>query len=58
MKTDEHLSDAIGILSFGGESDAASFAVETAMAALAELDGRQVGEDIVAQIFHSFCVGK
>ena len=58
IKTDEHLSDAINILSLGGESDAASFAVETAMAALAELDGRQVGEDIVSQIFHSFCVGK
>ena len=57
-KTAALLSEAVEILSCDGEIDAASFAVETAMAALSELDGRQVGEDIVSQIFAKFCVGK
>ena len=57
-KTIEHLSEAVEILRFEGEIDAASFAVETAMASLAELDGRQVGDDVVSEIFAKFCVGK
>lgn len=57
-KTAELLSSAVEILGNDGEIDAASFAVETAMSALLELDGRQVGEDIVSQIFAKFCVGK
>ena len=57
-KTVALLSGALEILRDEGEIDAASFAVETAMGALAELDGRQVGDDIVSQIFSSFCVGK
>lgn len=58
VKTAALLSEAIEILDSDGEIDAASFAVETAMAAISELDGRQVGEDIVSQIFSKFCVGK
>ena len=58
VKTAALLSEAIEILDSDGEIDAASFAVETAMAAISELDGRQVGEDIVSQIFAKFCVGK
>lgn len=57
-KTAELLCGALEILACEGEIDAAAFAVETAMAALCELDGRQVGEDIVSQIFSKFCVGK
>ena len=57
-KTAALLSEAVEILGCGGEIDAASFAVETAMSALSELDGREVGEDIVSQIFAKFCVGK
>ena len=57
-KTSAYLTEATDILTSDGEIDAAAFAVETAMASLAELDGRQVGEDIVSQIFSSFCVGK
>ena len=52
------LDEAVAILENGGEIDASAFAVETAMASLAELDGREVGEDIVSRIFSSFCVGK
>ena len=31
---------------------------EGALAAFGELDGREVGESIVAEIFSKFCVGK
>ena len=53
-----HLSSAIALLGGGEEIDAAAFAVETAMASLSELDGRQVSDDIVSEIFSHFCVGK
>jgi len=32
--------------------------VELAMSALSELEGRQIGEEIVSEIFSKFCVGK
>ncbi len=38
--------------------DLACIGIEEAMAQLGELDGRQVGEEIVAEIFSKFCVGK
>ena len=53
-----HLVEAISILDGEEEIDAASFEVETAMASLSELDGRQVSDDIVSEIFAHFCVGK
>ncbi len=58
QKAADRLSEALGLVEGGFEIDAAAFAVEDAMGALAELDGRQVGEDIVSQIFANFCVGK
>lgn len=38
--------------------DACCVGVECAMAALGEVDGREIGEEIVADIFSRFCVGK
>ena len=38
--------------------DAASSDVERALGAIAELDGRAVSENVVADIFAKFCVGK
>lgn len=32
--------------------------IEAAMSAIGEVDGREIGEDIVAEIFSKFCVGK
>jgi len=54
----EELHAAEEILNGKYGTDAAAFAVEGAMGALAELDGRQIGEDIVSEIFSHFCVGK
>jgi tRNA modification GTPase len=49
---------AIEALSLGLELDICSVDIEAAMQQLAELDGREIGEDIVANIFSRFCVGK
>lgn len=57
-KTQTHLESALEILNLGGEVDAAAFEVESAMSALSELDGRQVSDDVVSEIFSHFCVGK
>ena len=39
-------------------ADTAGSELERAMAELGELDGREIGADIVDSIFHKFCVGK
>ena len=41
-----------------GAKPAIQLIVEEALAALGELTGRTVREDIVGRIFESFCVGK
>ena len=45
-------------LESGIMQDAVSSDVERAIGALSELDGRAVGEQVVADIFSRFCVGK
>lgn len=45
-------------LAAGYPIDACCTDAEDAMAALAEIDGRAVSEDIVGEIFSHFCVGK
>ncbi len=57
-RTREHLLLAVEALRSGLSPDLAGVDVELAMSAVAELDGREVGEDVVAQIFSHFCVGK
>lgn len=52
-----HVKDAAAALDAFG-SDIACTELETAMAKLGELDGRQVTVDVVDSIFHHFCVGK
>ena len=54
----ESLDRAISSLSCGLSLDLCAADVEAAMASIGELDGREVGEDIVANIFSRFCVGK
>jgi len=53
-----NLERAIASLSSGIPLDLSASDVEAAMTSLGELDGREVGEDIVANIFSKFCVGK
>ncbi len=54
----EAVKRAIRVLEDGYPIDLCCTDAEVAMAALSELDGRQVNEDIVAEIFSHFCVGK
>lgn len=51
-------TDAAAALAAGYPIDACCTDAENAMAALAEIDGRAVSEDIVGEIFSHFCVGK
>jgi len=52
------VENALTALENGFTQDVAGFDMEEAMSALAELDGRQVSEEIVNDIFSRFCVGK
>ena len=45
-------------LSGGMTLDAVTVCVEDALAALYELTGKRVSEEIVDQVFEQFCVGK
>ena len=52
------LDVAIFDMQSGVSLDACCIAVEDAMASLGEVDGREISEDVVADIFSRFCVGK
>ena len=54
----EAVERAMEALCAGYPIDLSCTDVEAAMSALSELDGRAVSEDVVAQIFSHFCVGK
>ena len=54
----KHIELALEALSAGLSPDLAGVDLELAMSHLAEIDGREVDEDIVSQIFSHFCVGK
>ncbi len=57
-KSLEYIERAITGLSGMLPPDIAGLDVEGAIAALGEIDGRQISERIVSDIFSSFCVGK
>lgn len=54
----EEILRASDALDSGLPLDLCSVDIEEAMSSLAELDGREIGEDVVANIFSRFCVGK
>ena len=54
----EALDDAVRDLECGVPLDLCCVAVESALSSLGEVDGRELGEEIVAEIFSRFCVGK
>ena len=58
MLAKESLQASLDELNFGTPLDLSCMGIESAMSALAEVDGRQIGEDIVSEIFSKFCVGK
>lgn len=58
MRAEEHLKLALDALDMGQSPDIAGVDLELAMSCLNEIDGREVGEDVVSEIFSHFCVGK
>ena len=57
-RTTELLNIAIVNLEAGFAQDAVAGDLERALSAVSELDGRAVNEEVVADIFAKFCVGK
>ena len=58
IRAAESISTALEAISAGLALDLCCVDVESAMQSLGELEGREVGEDIVSEIFSKFCVGK
>ncbi len=58
INAEKHLLLALEALGAGLSPDIAGVDIELAMSYLSEIDGREVDEDIVSQIFSHFCVGK
>ncbi len=58
VRTMACISQALDALAMGLPADLCCSDIEQAAAALAEVDGRAVSEDVVAGIFAHFCVGK
>lgn len=52
------LDRALASLEAGFPLDAAAAELESALTAIGEVDARTVGEDVIADIFSRFCVGK
>lgn len=57
-RASEHLMSARDSFAGGMPLDLCSVDLEAAMSDLSELDGREVTEEIVSEIFSHFCVGK
>jgi tRNA modification GTPase len=58
VNAEKHLVLALEALESGLSPDLAGVDLELAMSHLSEIDGREVDEDIVSEIFSHFCVGK
>ena len=58
VRAADSLDTAYHAMSCGVSLDLCCIDVEAAMVALSELEGREVGEEIVSEIFSKFCVGK
>ena len=58
LRAIEALTRAVDAIDMGLDADLYCLDAEAALAAFGELDGKEVGEAIVAEIFSKFCVGK
>ena len=58
LRARESIEAAIKAYESGVYADAAASEVERALGAISEIDGRAVAEEIVADVFSKFCVGK
>ena len=58
IRASECIRSALGGMLDGMALDLCCIDIEGAMQSLGELEGREVGEEIVSEIFSKFCVGK
>lgn len=58
LRARDFIGFAKGALEAGFAQDAASADIERALGAIAECDGRAVSDEVTADIFSKFCVGK
>ena len=58
LRARDFVNTAIAAYEIGLPADAASSDIEMALGAIGELDGRSVSDNVVADIFSKFCVGK
>lgn len=58
QNAEEALAASLRDLKAGLPMDLCCVGIECAMSALGEVDGREIGEEIVGEIFSKFCVGK
>ena len=58
VRTAEALRVAIDSIEAGAPLDLCCIDVESAVQALGELEGREIGEEIVSRLFSKFCGGK
>ena len=57
-RTRDAVASALSSLDSGMTQDIASFDLEDALSAISRLDGREMTDDVVNEIFSKFCVGK
>ena len=58
MRAKQAVSDAIGAIKGSMTLDAVGVCIDDALAALCELTGERVSEQVVEDVFRRFCVGK
>lgn len=58
IRAKDAVGRALAALESGLAQDFAALDINDAIAALGEIDGRNVSEDIISEVFHGFCVGK
>ena len=58
VRAENFLATAAEAIELGLPEDAVSSDIELALGAIGELDGREVSEEVVGDIFAKFCVGK
>ena len=58
MLANESLNSSLAELEAGTPLDLCCMGIESAMREIGLVDGREIGEEIVAEIFSKFCVGK
>ena len=58
LKASTSIKEAINALSYGVTLDAVGILIDDALAALLELDGKNITKEVADEVFRNFCVGK